>query len=288
MLEIKNVTVRFGKNTILDHINLKLEPGIYALLGENGAGKTTLIRVLTTLLVPASGSVLYNGTDIQKLGSRFRDKVGYMPQYAFYYPDFSAEEFLKYMCILKHIPKKEQKERIWTLLRSVNLDQEKRKKIGNFSGGMRQRLGIAQTLLNDPEIIILDEPTAGLDPNERIRFRNLISEISKNKIVLLATHIVQDVELTANHVILMHKGKILAARQPRMLLEQVKEKVVELCPDESDIEMITQTYTVSNMIFDGNRTRMRIVLGEDECPPEGGQKVPPNLEEAFLYYIQKS
>lgn len=221
MLEIRNITKRYGSHTVLDDINLTFEQGIYGLLGENGAGKTTLLSIVMGILQPDAGSILHHGRAVTDRDREYYGNIGFMPQYTTFYPEFTAEEFLKYMCVLKGIPGRHQKERIAGLLEKVNLMSDARKKLKAFSGGMRQRVGIAQALLNQPEILILDEPTAGLDPMERIRFRNLISDISEDRIVILATHIVQDIEYTADHVILLHEGKISVQGTPEELREKI-------------------------------------------------------------------
>lgn len=233
MLEIKNITKRYGSHIVLDHINLTFEHGIYGLLGENGAGKTTLLSIVMGILQAEAGSILYDGRTVTDKDKAYYGNIGFMPQYATFYPEFTAEEFLKYMCVLKGIPKRQQKARIGELLTQVNLLSDARKKLRTFSGGMRQRVGIAQALLNRPEILILDEPTAGLDPMERIRFRNLISDISKNRIVILATHIVQDIEYTADHVILLHEGKVSVQGSPGELKEKIRGERTHLADAEN-------------------------------------------------------
>ena len=200
-LILKNVDFSYGKNKVLQDINIVLEKGVTALLGPNGAGKTTLINIIMALYKPDRGEVIYDNHNVRKLKESYYDYIGYLPQMPQFYKNFTAAQFLEYMGTLKGIEKKELKNKINELLILVNLRDERNKKIGAFSGGMRQRLGIAQALLNDPHILILDEPTAGLDPNERIRFRNIISQIGSSKIVILATHIVSDVECIASKAI---------------------------------------------------------------------------------------
>lgn len=228
MLQISNVNKDFRKRPVLSDINLHLEQGIYALLGVNGAGKTTLIRILTGLLKPDGGEVRFHGTLIQKQKKSFHEKLGYMPQYATYYPNYSVYEFMKYMCVIKEIPVQRRKERIEFVLREVNLWDERRKKIGALSGGMRQRVGIAQGIINEPEVIILDEPTAGLDPNERVRFRRLIKKIAVGRMVLVATHNVDDVTRMADYAILLHNHRILVVDQPDVLVANSEPKVKDL------------------------------------------------------------
>lgn len=228
MIQINNVTKSFKKHKVLSDINLQLEHGIYALLGVNGAGKTTLIRILTGLLKPDEGVITFHGKPIQKQKKLFHAKLGYMPQYATYYSNYSVYEFMKYMCVIKEIPKKERREKVEFVLQEVNLWGEKNKKVGALSGGMRQRLGIAQSIINNPEVIILDEPTAGLDPNERVRFRRLIQKIAEGRMVLIATHNVEDVTRMADYAILLHKQKILALDKPDVLVAESEIEVSDL------------------------------------------------------------
>lgn len=228
MLQISGVNKEFRKRQVLSDINLQLEQGIYALLGVNGAGKTTLIRILTGLLKPDGGNVKFHGKPIQKQRKIFHDRLGYMPQYAAYYPNYSVYEFMKYMCVIKEIPIQRRKERIEFVLREVNLWEERGKKIGALSGGMRQRVGIAQGIINEPEVIILDEPTAGLDPNERVRFRRLIKKIAAGRMVLIATHNVEDVTRMADYAILLHNHRILVVDKPDALVANSEPKVKDL------------------------------------------------------------
>lgn len=228
MIQMNNVSKSFKKRQVLLEVNLQLGQGIYALLGVNGAGKTTLIRILTGLLKPDQGNVTFHGEKIQSQKKYFHSKLGYMPQYASYYPNYSVYEFMKYICVIKEIPKNGGKERIESVLREVNLWEERGKKIGTLSGGMRQRIGIAQGIINNPEIIILDEPTAGLDPNERVRFRKLIKKIAEGRMVLLATHNVEDVTRMADYAIFLHKNRIIAMDKPEVLVTNSEPQVKDL------------------------------------------------------------
>lgn len=228
MLEINNVNKSFKRKQVLSDINLQLGQGIYALLGVNGAGKTTLIRILTGLLKPDEGSVTFHGKPIQKQKKLFYSSLGYMPQYASYYPNYSVYEFMKYICVIKEVPKKKRKIKIQSVLQEVNLWEERDKKIGALSGGMRQRVGIAQGIINEPEVIILDEPTAGLDPNERVRFRSLTKKIAEGRMVLLATHNVEDATRMADYAILLHNHQILAVDKPDALVANSEQKVKDL------------------------------------------------------------
>jgi len=210
VLEIKNVSKRYGQKKALDGASLSFEHKIYGLVGENGAGKTTLLHILTGMIRPEEGIVLYQGKEIERIRKIYNRALGYMPQYASYYKDFTVSEFLRFMCAMKKIPRTDQKGRIAEVLRQVNLEESARKKVGALSGGMRQRLGVAQAILNKPEILILDEPTAGLDPYERIQFRTLLKQLAQGRTILLATHITQDVEELADWVVVLHQGRILS------------------------------------------------------------------------------
>ena len=192
-LSIECLSKRFGSKIAVNNISVTLQPGVYGLLGANGAGKTTLMRMVCDVLKPTSGRILYNGKEIEQLGEHYRSYLGYLPQDFGYYPDFTAKEYLNFIAAIKGIDTVTAKKQITELLKIVNLSDVAEKKIRTFSGGMKQRLGIAQAVINDPHILVLDEPTAGLDPKERMRFRNLIAELAKDKIVILSTHIVSDI-----------------------------------------------------------------------------------------------
>lgn len=220
MLEIRNVYKSYGKNDVLKGISFTLDKGIYGLLGKNGAGKSTLIGIITGNLPMDHGDIFYNGNSLEKNWDMLRMDLGYMPQYASYYPTFSAEEFLRYMCVLKGVPKATVKNVVDDLLKKVNLYERRKQKIGTFSGGMRQRIGIAQAIINSPKILILDEPTAGLDPEERIRFQELMKELSNQMAILLVTHIVNDVANISDYVLFMNEGKIVLEEKTQKLLQQ--------------------------------------------------------------------
>lgn len=280
-IEIKNITKYYGKKKALDNVSITLENGIYGLLGANGAGKSTLLNIMVTSLAPTDGCVLYNGTDIRNKRSGYLDSLGYMPQTPKFYRNYTAEEFLKYIAALKGI-KKGLHEKISELLDFVNLADSRKTKIGAFSGGMLQRIGIAQALLNDPEILILDEPTAGLDPKERIRFRNLVSEISENRTVILATHIVPDIAYIANRVMLMSEGKLCRNDTPENLCEEIKDSVWLLTTENGSIEDIITKHRISNIHRDDKKYYLRIV--SDEKPRPDAEHITPNLEDVFLYH----
>lgn len=282
-LELKNITKKYSKKTALSDVNLNLKNGVYALLGPNGAGKTTLINIITGLLMPTSGTVLFNGTAIGKNMQEYTGKIGYLPQYPKFYKNFRADEFLRYMAVMKGIEKKRIDSLVNELIEKVNLTNDSHRYIGQYSGGMRQRLGIAQALLNNPEILILDEPTAGLDPKERIRFRNLISQLSENRIVILATHIVSDVESIAKEVILLKNGEVLQIETPMNLISQMEGKVhlVQCIPEK--LEEYMNSFCISNASVCNDRYFLRIV--SDNPPTVDAEITIPNLEDAYLYYF---
>lgn len=225
-LRIEGLTKQYGQKKALDAFSVTFTEGLYGILGANGAGKSTLMNLITDNISRTSGEILFDGTDILKLGKAFRTKVGYMPQQQGFYEQFSGRAFLHYMAELKEIPRKQAKVQVEELLKLVNLDGDAHRKVGGYSGGMKQRLLLAQALLGDPSILILDEPTAGLDPKERIRLRNYIADLGRNKIVLLATHIVSDIETIAGQVVLMQDGKLAHQGSVEELLEEMKEKQV--------------------------------------------------------------
>lgn len=280
-IEIRNVTKYYGKKLALNDVSLSLENGIYGLLGANGAGKSTLLNIMVTSLAPTKGQVLYNGIDIRNRNSRYLNNLGYMPQTPKFYKNYTAEEFLRYIASLKGI-KKGLNSKIDELIEYVNLSEDRKTKIGAYSGGMLQRIGIAQALLNDPKILILDEPTAGLDPKERIRFRNLVSGISENRIVILATHIVPDIEYIANRVIILHQGKLCKNDTPENLCNEIKDSVWQLETDSKSIEKIITSHKISNVYRDEHKYFIRIV--SDERPHIDAVHMTPSLEDVFLYH----
>jgi ABC-2 type transport system ATP-binding protein len=284
ILEIKEINKSFSKGTkkALQNINLQFTPGIYGLLGPNGAGKSTLMRILTDGLKPDTGQILYQGKDIYKMKESYRALLGYMPQQQGMYEDFTALQFMKYMAALKGLSSKDANEQIFALLKQVSLQESMKEKVGNFSGGMKQRLLIAQALLGNPEILIMDEPTAGLDPNERIRLRNFISEIAGNKIVLCATHVVSDIEGIAKEIILLDHGNILCQGSVQDLLTQVEGKVFEFQIEQENERVCRQKYKVKNMCFDHGAYKVRVI--SDTIPEEDSCiSVSPDLEDLYLY-----
>lgn len=270
-----------GKYALRD-FSATLENGVYGLLGTNGAGKTTLINLFMGIIKRDGGEIYIDDRNIRTMGADFLGQIGYLPQYPQFYRDFSVLEFMRYMCVLKDIPKTYGEQRIRELLETVNLTEAADKKVGALSGGMRQRLGIAQAMLNDPGILILDEPTAGLDPRERIRFRNLISQFSENRIIILATHIVPDIEFIANKIILLHEGNLLKYDTPTALCSELEGKVWALELQAMDVPTELVHHTISNMAREGDGIRLRIIA--EEQPHPLAVSVPANLEEVFLYH----
>lgn len=285
-LEFIELTKSYKKKMALDHVSAVLGSGVYGLLGANGAGKTTLINIFVGILKGDGGKILVDGEDAAKLGKEFLSKIGYMPQYPVFYKDFTVMDFMLYMCALKGIPKREGRERTKELLEIVNLADAEGKKIGALSGGMRQRVGIAQAMLGNPEILILDEPTAGLDPQERIRFRNLISRFSQDRIVLLATHIVSDVEFIANEVMLLKEGKLIRKNTPEALEYEINGKVWSLRLSGNEELGAYEEYLISNVRRIEEGIDVRIL--SEELPGKGAEKVKPGLEDVFLYYFGRS
>lgn len=283
-LVIKDVCKAYQKKKVaLSHVNMNFTPGIYGLLGPNGAGKSTLMNIMTDNIKADGGQVLYNGKDIREMKAQFRNIVGYMPQQQVLYDNFTGEEFLWYMAALKGIDKHSCKNRIHELLHMVNLWKEKDKKTGSYSGGMKQRLLIAQAMLNDPEILIMDEPTAGLDPSERIRIRNFLSEISENKIILIATHIVSDIEFIAKEIVLLKDGKVANAGKPQKLLQEISDKVYEVSV-AMDEEYQCENAKIANIRMGIDEKVYRVVQDKE---PENykWERAKAGLEELYLYYF---
>lgn len=285
-LELKDVTHVYpnGKKA-LDHVSLGLMPGIYGLLGPNGAGKSTMMKIITDHLLPTSGQVLFQGKDIRKVSREFRSCLGYMPQQQGMYQQFTGRRFLWYMASLKGLRRREAKDRIAHLLEVVNLTEAADRKIGGYSGGMKQRLLIAQAVLNEPEVLVLDEPTAGLDPKERIRIRNFVSELSRDRVVIFATHVVSDVECIAREVMLMKEGKLIKKGTPAELTGEMEGLVWEFLADPSELEAIQKQYLISNLAVTGEGILVKAVGNEQEIPRKK-QPVRASMEEVYLYYIE--
>jgi len=282
-LSIDRLSKHYGSKIAVDQVSAVLKPGVYGLLGANGAGKTTLMRMLCGILEPTSGEVMLDGKNIEDLGAQYRNVLGYLPQDFGYYPNDTAEEFLMYLSALKGIPRHIAKRRVRELLETVDLNAAASKKIKTFSGGMKQRIGIAQALLNKPEVLILDEPTAGLDPRERVRFRNLLSDYAENKIVILSTHIVSDIEAIADEVLLMKKGNFVQQGTVKELMERAEGKVWELTVLSSETYRWQKRATVANLRHEGEYTVLRII--SDEKPDEAAVPCEAALEDLYLYYF---
>lgn len=274
----------YGTVQALKGIDVTFQPGIYGILGANGAGKSTMINLITDNISREAGNITYNGEEILKMGKKFRALVGYMPQQQGFYEDFSPKAFLMYMAEVKGMKRKEAKKQIDELLEIVNLKSTAYKKIGGFSGGMKQRVLLAQALLGDPKILILDEPTAGLDPKERIGIRNYIAELSKNKIILFATHVVSDIECIANEVILLKNGEIIKTGTPIQLIQDMHNKVAEVTCTLDDVSELQKKYRVGNIRQ--RRTGLALRLVGDDLPNEF-TRVNENidLEDVYLYYF---
>jgi len=282
-ITFQGVSKSYKNKYALQDFTAELTDGICGLLGTNGAGKTTLINILVGALKSDAGRILINGIDARSLGKQFLSRIGYLPQFPQFYKNFEVMDFLRYMCALKEIPRDQGERRAKELLEIVNLSHAASMKIGALSGGMRQRVGIAQAMLNDPDILILDEPTAGLDPQERIRFRNLISQFAGNRIVLLATHIVSDIEIIANQIILLKNGQLVRQDNPQALTASLSGKVWNWSVTEDKLTETLNHYKVSNMIRDTNDIVLRVIA--DEQPDPDAVQVPANLEDVFLYYF---
>lgn len=282
-LQLQNLSKQYGDKCAVSNVSVNLKPGVYGLLGANGAGKTTLMRMICGVLKPTSGNISLNGKTIEELGEQYYTHLGYMPQDFGFYPDFTACEFMLYMAAVKGLDKKQAKRRTEELLKLVNLSDVADKKIKSYSGGMKQRLGIAQAELNNPSILILDEPTAGLDPKERVRFRNLISDFAKEKIVILSTHIVSDVSYIADTILMMKQGHILLQEPMATVTDSIRGKVWELLVDERTAAEYSRQFSVVNLHHENNMVRLRIV--DETAPSIDAQTVEPSLEDLFLYHF---
>ena len=280
-LELDGLTKNYKDKVALDHISFSFTPGIYGLLGPNGAGKSTMMNLITDNLVPTGGRVLLDGKSIGELGGGYRKLLGYMPQQQNIYPDLSLRRFLYFMASLKGLSKSDAENDIGRYVKMVNLEDALGKKLGAFSGGMKQRALIAQALIGNPGILILDEPTAGLDPKERIRVRNLISEVARDKIVIIATHVVTDVEFIAKEIVMLSGGKILRSGSPAKLLTELEGKVWNITFTDEELASVNERYKVSNISRDGESVIARVV----GSAPDGrrGEAVRPNLEDLYLY-----
>ena len=283
MLTLNNVSKNFGKFTAVENISLNMDNGLYALLPPNGAGKTTIIKMITTLLNPTEGEILYDGVNIKTMGAAYRELLGYLPQDFGYYKNNTPKQYLSYLAALKGVPKKETAEKIDYLLEMVGLSENADKKMRKFSGGMIQRVGIAQAMLNDPKILILDEPTAGLDPKERVRFRNIISVLSKDRIVILSTHIVSDIESIANQVILIRDKHIYKMDSVANICNELSGKVFEMQVSDKEYEKMEEKYIVLSARQEKGFMTIRVFdEADDGTDNDNKVSVSPNLEDVFL------
>lgn len=282
-LEISHLSKTYrGGVAALKDFSLRLRPGVLGLLGPNGAGKSTLMNVLATITRPTSGSVRWNGVEIAQNPDTLRNILGYLPQDFGVYPNLNAVEFLEYLAAVKGLDRTAARKRIDELLQLVNLIEVRKRPLGGFSGGMRQRVGIAQALLNDPQLLIVDEPTAGLDPEERVRFRNLLSELSGERIVILSTHIVSDVEATATEIALIAKGTLVVHATPEELLRKVEGKIWEWIVPSTELTAAREHFLISNTVHRSDGVHARVV---SSAPPPGADPLPPSLEDAYLYCL---
>jgi len=283
-LQIKNVSKQFSNKIAVKDLTIDLSPGIYGLLGPNGAGKSTLFKMLSTIETPSKGEILWKGNNIAKNPGKLRKELGYLPQDFGVYPNMNAIEFLDYMAALKGLPKDFARKRINELLEALNLSQHRKRLLGTYSGGMKQRIGIAQALLNDPKLLIVDEPTVGLDPEERMRFQNLLSNLSTNSVIILSTHIVSDVEAIASKILLMNHGEILFKENPQKLITSVNGKTWEvILSSQAEVSMLKKEFLISRIYHEPNGIHVRIIC--DRLPHQNARTINASLEDAYLYKI---
>ncbi|MCU4743245.1 ABC transporter ATP-binding protein [Halobacteria archaeon AArc-m2/3/4] len=284
VLRLDSVGKRYSEDVWgVEDIDLELEAGIHGLLGPNGAGKSTLMRILTTVSKPTTGTVYWNGTDITESPTVVRNVLGYLPQDFGVYPDLTAREFLEYIAALRGLNRETATARIDELLALTDLQHVQDRALRTFSGGMRQRVGIAQALVNDPELLVVDEPTVGLDPETRVRVRNLLSSVAKDRVVLLSTHIVPDIEATSNNVALLADGELLTHTDPESLVEATAGNVYEYLAQREHLDEIRRQYQVSSTVQQANGVRVRVVATERPAPD--AESVTPTLEDAYLDHI---
>jgi ABC-2 type transport system ATP-binding protein len=279
-LTIDNLGRRYGKYWALRHLTMDIESGLLGLVGPNGAGKTTLMRMIVTLLDPTEGSILWNQQDISIHSTAVREVLGYLPQTFGIYPEFTGRQFLRYLAAMKGLPKTLAYRRVDEVIEMVNLEQMADRKLTAYSGGTKQRLGIAQALLNDPELLIVDEPTAGLDPAERVRFRTLLASLTSNRIIILSTHIIADVEAVANRLVILQNGEMLVDTTPDSLISSAMGKVWTCFTDQVTANRLQAQYQVSALIHTPTGIHLRLL--SSTCPYDGATLAEPNLEDAYL------
>lgn len=285
-LEIRRLSKRYGKKTAVSGVELSITPGVWGLIGANGAGKTTLMRMLAGILPPSSGRVLYDGVDIRDLGEAYRDALGYLPQSFGFYPEFTVADYLEYVAALKGIGRLECRKKTEELLELLSLAEVRKKKIKKLSGGMQRRVGIAQAMLNDPDVLILDEPTGGLDPGERVRFRNFLSEFAQGRIVLISTHIVSDVEYIAAQNVIMKDGRVIGAGKTEELLETVAGKVFTAVIRQDELPRYEEAVRIVSMKGEpGGQVGVRYISGAPEVP--GSRPAEPRLEDLYLWLFRR-
>ena len=281
-LAIEHVSKHFKDKDAVNDVSLTLSTGVWGLLGANGAGKTTLMRMVADIMTPTNGKVLYNGTDIRRLGEAYRAVFGFLPQDFGYSRDFTVKDYLEYMAALKDVPVSVTRKKINELLEILTLSDVKNKKIAKLSGGMRRRVGIAQAMLNDPEILILDEPTAGLDPGERVRFRNFISEFAHNRIVLISTHIVSDIEYIATQTAIMKDGRIVDVGTTDQLVKEIDGKVWNCTVAARSVPELEMKIRIINQRGEDNE-RVSIRYLSEKAEVENSQMASPRLEDLYLW-----
>lgn len=279
-LTIERLSKRYRQRWALREVALRCEPGMLGLVGPNGAGKTSLMRMIATLLSPTEGTIRWNGQDIGTCGQALRQVLGYLPQDFGIYPEFTGRQFLQYLASMKGLPRSLINRRVDEVVEMVNLEREADRKLPSYSGGMKQRIGIAQALLNDPELLIVDEPTVGLDPAERVRFRTLLASLTRNRIVLLSTHIISDVEAVANRLVILQQGRVLVDTTPEELLAKTAGSVWSVTTDQATALQLQESYQVSTMVSQMYGITLRIV--STVRPHEAAVVVDPSLEEAYL------